>query len=333
MSEAARGFVGHVRELWGRRFWLPMIPMFYALVMGSLGFYRWEHVVVAGSCLFAAFYSKRSRDFLIDVAPYVLFVIGYDLVKYVIDATITPGRVITCGLRALELSWFSVAPGMTPQDYFTRHPVMALDLLFAVPYGVFFVVAFVYAGFLFVKDRPRMRFFLWSFATANFISFACWVIFPAAPPWYVRAHGCVADLTVAPSAAALVRVDGYIGIPYFQSFYARASQVFGALPSMHCAYPALGLLTSWRVTRWNTRWIHLLYTLTMFSASVYLDHHWIIDGLAGWTIAVVAVLLAKRMFVALGWPTSSVVATRPSNEKESRLAAAPDSQPPTASTA
>jgi membrane-associated phospholipid phosphatase len=33
----------------------------------------------------------------------------------------------------------------------------------------------------------------------------------------------------------------------------------------------------------------------MFAASVYFDHHWIIDGAAGWAVAVVAVLAAKAL--------------------------------------
>jgi membrane-associated phospholipid phosphatase len=102
-----------------------------------------------------------------------------------------------------------------------------------------------------------------------------------------------------------VRVDNLLGIPYFQSFYARASQVFGAVPSLHCAYPMLGLLTAWRFAGPIARSAHLLYVVVMFSASVYLDHHWIVDGILGWMLAAVAVFLARRMFALLGWPISA----------------------------
>ncbi len=298
-------FVAHVGRLWGRRFWLPLLPLGYVIVMSLLGHFRWEYVLVAGGTLVAAYATTRSRDFISDVAPYVLFTILYDLVKYVIDATITSQRVVTCGLRDLELALFSVAPGVTPQDYFMRYPTPALDLVFAVPYGVFFAVVFLYGGYLFRVDRPRMRYFLWSFAIANILAFVFWVALPAAAPWYVRNHGCVADLTTAPYAAGLLRVDRMIGFPYFESFYARASQVFGAVPSMHCAYPTLGLLTAWRFAGPVARSAHVLYVLTMFSASVYLDHHWIVDGILGWLLAVVAVLVTRRMFARLSWPVSA----------------------------
>lgn len=318
---AARSFTERVQQLWGKRWWLPLLPLLYALTMTALGFFRWEYLVIAVLCPALAFASRRSRDFFVDISPYLAFAVGYDAVKYLIDATITPSRVLSCGLRDLELALFSVRPGVTPQDYFSANPSFGLDLLFAVPYAVFWMVSLVYAGFLFFHDRPRMRYFLWSFAIANFIAFAVWVLVPAAPPWYVRNHGCEVDLSVPAHAAGLLRVDGIIGFPYFEGFYSRASQVFGALPSMHCAFPVLGLLTAWRFTGWRTRWIHVVYASTMFAASVYLDHHWIVDGIAGWGVAVTAVYLTQRLFGVFGWRLSDKV-SRASSEEESSLAAA-----------
>ena len=303
-ASAPQAFTRHVQQLWGKRWWVPLLPVLYVLVMTALGFFRWEYVAIALVCPALAYVTRRSRDFFVDLSPYLLFAIGYDAVKYLIDATITPSRVLACGLRDLELALFSVRPGVTPQDYFTANPSVGLDLLFAVPYAIFWMVSLGYAAFLFVHDRPRMRYFLWSFAIANFIAFAIWVLVPAAPPWYVRNHGCAVDLSVPVHAAGLLRVDALLGISYFEGFYARASQVFGALPSMHCAFPALGLLTAWRFTGWRTRWVHLVYATVMFGASVYLDHHWIVDGLAGWVVALTSVYLTQRLFAALGWRLS-----------------------------
>jgi membrane-associated phospholipid phosphatase len=64
------------------------------------------------------------------------------------------------------------------------------------------------------------------------------------------------------------------------------------MPSMHCAYPLIGLLTAWRVAPFSTRALHVFYTLLMFAASVYLDHHWVLDGIAGWATGIVSVYLA-----------------------------------------
>jgi hypothetical protein len=60
----------------------------------------------------------------------------------------------------------------------------------------------------------------------------------------------------------------------------------------------LGLLTAWRSISWKTRPIHVLYALTMFVGSSYLDHHWVWDGLAGIALACVAVWLCGRLLPA-----------------------------------
>jgi hypothetical protein len=54
------------------------------------------------------------------------------------------------------------------------------------------------------------------------------------------------------------------------------------------------LLTAWRAASFRTKPIHIVYTLVMASAAVYLDHHWVIDVIAGWVMALVAVFLSQH---------------------------------------
>ena len=105
-------------------------------------------------------------------------------------------------------------------------------------------------------------------------------------------------MSALPSAAGLLRVDQLFGMHYYENLYSRAASVFGAMPSMHCAYPMLGLLTAWRVASWKTRPIHILYAVTMFVGSNYLDHHWLWDGIAGVALACVAVWLSGKLLGA-----------------------------------
>ncbi|HEY6078043.1 MAG TPA: phosphatase PAP2 family protein, partial [Polyangiaceae bacterium] len=277
-AAARPGLLRH-RQLLARLF--PIIPLLYVVVIAALGDLRIEHVLLVLVVLALSSFGPRSRAFLSDIAPYILVLIGYDTVRYARAVLVSADRVWACGLRNLELATFSVAPGVTLQDWFQRHHAPFWDLVFAVPYTVFSFVALAYSAYLYFVDRPRMRRYLWAFAIANFMSFAMWMALPAAPPWYLRAHGCEVSMSALPSAAGLLRVDQLLGIHYYESLYSRAAFVFGAMPSMHCAYPMLGLLTAWRSATWKTRPIHLLYVLTMFVGSNYLDHHWVWDGLAG----------------------------------------------------
>lgn len=271
------------------------MPVLYALVIAAIGDLRVEHVALVVVVLGLSAFGPRSRAFLSDITPYVLVALGYDMVRYARRLFVTPARVLGCGLRDFELSTFAVAPGTTLQDWFQRHHTPFWDVVFAVPYTVFAYLALIYSAYLYFVDRPRMRRYLWSFAIANFISFVIWMVLPAAPPWYIREHGCQISMNALPSAAGLLRVDQLFGMHYYENLYSRASSVFGAMPSMHCAYPMLGLLTAWRKATWKTKPIHVLYALTMFVGSNYLDHHWLWDGIAGVALAAVSVWLSGKL--------------------------------------
>jgi hypothetical protein len=283
--------------------WLtPVVAtLAYALVVAVWGEVRLEHPLVLALVLALAAIGPRARQFLLDATPYLTIAIGYDAVRYAQAAVVRADGVLGCELRDLELRLFPFpfAEGVTFPDWFAVHHLTVLDLLAAIPYFGFIYIAFLYAAYLFFVDRPRMRRYLWSLAIANYVAFAMYVFLPAAPPWYVQIHGCAIDLSTAPDPAGLVRVDQLLGLDYFTSFYARSSSVFGALPSMHCAFPVVGLLTAWKPTTWKTRWIHLLYASGMFFAAVYLTHHWVIDAVVGWCVAAVS--------VAIVWGTERLV--------------------------
>lgn len=285
-------FLSHVGRLWGP--WWPLPTLFfagYAAIMAAIGDLRVEHVALVVVVAAFAYTGPRSKQFLLDMTPFILLGLGYDLVRYARSALVSADRVMSCSLQHADRLLFPVGGGSV-QEWLAAHPLPALDLLFAVPYAIFVYVGLVYAGYLFFVDRPRMRRYLWALAIGNYISFAAWLIVPAAPPWYIHAHGCQVDMAVAPSAAGLLRVDEMLHIHYFQSFYSRAASAFGAMPSMHNAYPLIGLFTAWSSIGWKTRPIHIVYFLCMFVASLYLDHHWVVDAIAGWITAGVAVFLA-----------------------------------------
>lgn len=274
---------------------LPALPVLYGLVLAAEGELRVEHVILILVVLGLSAFGPRARAFLSDIMPYVLVLIGYDLVRYARRALVTAERVHACDLRKLELATFAVSPGVTLQDWFQLHHTPVFDLVFAVPYTIFAYLALLYSAYLYVVDRPRMRHYLWAFALANFASYVLWMAVPAAPPWYVRTHGCQVSLSDLPSAAGLLRVDDLLGVHYFRNLYGRAAFVFGAMPSMHCAYPVIGLLTAWRSIGWKTRALHILYTATMIVASSYLDHHYLWDAVAGVTLAAAAVWSSGRL--------------------------------------
>ena len=143
-----------------------------------------------------------------------------------------------------------------------------------------------------------MKRFAWGFFLLNVIGFATYHLVPAAPHWYFHAHGCAVDLATAPNAGpVLARVDALLGVPYFAGMYEKGSSVFGALPSLHCAYPLLVAIEGWRAFGPRLRAAAVAYYLARIFSAVYRDHHWILDALLGSAYAV-AVAGAIRVFEA-----------------------------------
>lgn len=290
----------HARSLWGKAYvWPLLLPLGYLLTMALLGRLRPEHGLLLAVCYVLAFASRRSKQFFLEVVPYVLFLYGYDLVRLGRDLFLRQDRVVGCELRRFELSLFGFGSNLTPGEWLQHLHSPTLDLLLAGPYFIFGYFVFIYATYLYVVDRSRMRVYLWSFAFANFVAFFIWLAFPAAPPWYIHQHGCTIDVNAVPNAAGLLRVDSLLGIDYFKTFYSKSSYVFGAMPSMHCAFPMIGLLSAWPHITWKTKPLHLAYVGLMFIASVYLDHHYLVDGIMGFTLAFVSVNLTRKYLPTL----------------------------------
>ncbi len=285
-----------LRALWGSKFLLPFLPALYALALFVFhGELRPEHLVIAALALALGLIGRRTASLYRELLPIVVTIIGYDCVRYARALWVTPGRVLSCSFKAAEQTIVPLPGGTTLPEWFMSHHVVAADLAAAVPYFGFAYFAVGYAVWLRFRDVRKMSVFTWAFAFANGISFVVWILVPVAPPWYVHVHGCAVSLADAPSPAGLSRVDALLGIPYFSHFYSRAASVFGALPSMHCAYPMLGLFTAWRGAGNKERALHVAYAAWMAASAIYLGHHWVIDVLAGWATAFAGVTLARFM--------------------------------------
>jgi inositol phosphorylceramide synthase catalytic subunit len=251
----------------------------YALLRGDL---RFDHLAVLGIVVLLAYAGPRTEELLRGLYPLGLVFLLYDGMRPYQRLGLSASRVLLCDLRAVESRLFGWSDGSTLHDYWQVHASTALDLLCAVPYATFLLWCAVGAILLHVKDRAAMKRFMWGFFLLNAAGFVTYHLLPAAPPWYFHAHGCVVDLaTKANEGPALARVDALIGVAYFHGMYAKASSVFGAMPSLHCAYPLLLAIEGWRAFGTKLRIAGVAYYVAMVFSAVYLDHHWVLDAIAG----------------------------------------------------
>lgn len=290
--------LAHMKRLWPRYTFAPALPFFlwplYLIVRGEA---RWETfaVMILGCVLpYVSFTTKRLFQ---AVAPIGWVGVLYDSMRFFKNVGITPERVHICDLRAIEMGLFGVTMNgqrTTLHDWLQAHSHPALDLFAAVPYGTFIGAAFLFSIYLYRIDFDAMRRFTTAFFFMNVLGFLTYHLYPAAPPWYFHQHGCVADLMARASEGPnLARVDQMLGFSYFGGFYGRSNDVFGAVPSLHVAYPLLIVLEGYRHFGRFLRVASILFFLSMCFAAVYLDHHWVVDVLVGIAYAT-GVFLAMR---------------------------------------
>ncbi len=271
--------------------------------------FRWELVAVVVLAAVLASAGPRSKRLFDGLYPIALLGLVYDAMRFVKNLGLTPERVHVCDLRAIDMQIATISQNGVPgsvHDWLQAHASPALDLACAVPYAVFIYVVLGFAVFLYAKDYERMRAFGWTFLLVNLAGFATYHLYPAAPPWYFHAHGCAVDLAAhASEGPNLARVDAMLGVPYFASFYRRSNDVFGAMPSLHVAYPMLVLLNGWHVFKTPGRVLSVLFLASMCFAALYLDHHWIADVVVGlaYTVAISSGVLALTRYRAPSPPS------------------------------
>jgi hypothetical protein len=275
----------------------------YAAYAAGRGELRVDHVLLLGAVVGLTLVGPRARGLLDGLYPFGLVALLYDGMRPFQRVGLTESRIALCGLRDVEsklFGWDSAGQHFTLHDFFRQHHTAALDLFCALPYATFILWSVVGAIILYRRDRPAMQRFAWGWLLLNVVGFATYHLLPAAPPWYFHAHGCHVDLTTpATEGPVLARVDAMLGVPFFHGMYGRASSVFGALPSLHCAYPLLLVIEGWRSFGRPLRVFAVGYWLAMVFSAVYLDHHWVLDAVLGAAYAVAVSALLRAVQVKL----------------------------------
>lgn len=276
----------HMTRLWPRHTLLPTAPfVLWSLYCLARGEGRWELLAIVLLVPTIAYWSERTKRLYLTILPFGLVGLVYDGMRFVRDVGVRPDTVHVCDLREHELRLFGVTSGgvrMTLHDWLQAHPKWWLDLFFAIPYGTYLFIPLAYAIYLYLRDLEGARRYMWAFFVLNVAGFVIYHIYPAAPPWYFHQHGCTVDLGVRSyEGANLARVDAMLGVRYFHGLYGRASDVFGAMPSLHVAYPLLMVLDGWRHHRVLGRVSAIFFYVATCCAAVYLDHHWVLDIVAG----------------------------------------------------
>jgi hypothetical protein len=280
------------------RIWVPALSVVYLAALKALGGLGPEHFTLVGLSLGLSLWSDGSRRLARVGMPFLLYALVYDSMRWYEDYIRSP-VIHVREPYDFDLRLFGIH-GLTPNEFLQKHTSAVLDFVCGLAYTPpFFIgesIVLSIVLFLLGSGRRAER-FVWIFVAANFVGFACYYLYPAAPPWYVADHGFAVDMSVRASPAGAIRFDHLIGIPLMQGFYGKSADVFGAIPSLHVVYPFLALVYGWPLRRFRP-WAVGYFLLVCFSA-VYLNHHYLLDIFIGLGIALTVMAVGRVLFGAL----------------------------------
>lgn len=296
----------------------------------AIGLYLWsvhaimgirgEHLFLGGLTFVFAVIGGRPFRFTAFFSPVMFTGITYEYFRLLKGIRL---EVHVADLYQAELNWFGVGEGASRQvlaDWFLSYTHPALDLICGLVYILYIFVPIGFSIFLFFVNEERMLHVGLAFLLTNLIGMTIYVLYPAAPPWYVAEYGLgPAQMDVLPNAAGTVRFDQLLGIDYFTTFYARSANVFGAMPSLHVAYPmSSAIAVAGMGKKW---WMPVaVFVLVVGFAAVYLQHHYVWDIVVGAVVGAAGGLLAGFVVKRWGPGRSRDRAVDPNQAQEAALA-------------
>jgi len=281
------------------RWLVPLLSLGYLLVSYRLIGLRAEQLVLVGLCNACYFLSDTTRRFITGFSIFVVFWVLYDYMKAFPNYAYR--AVDIAQLYHAEKRLFGIhfhGQLLTPNEYWLRNGTSFLDVLCGVFYLCWVPVPLAFAGYLFFRSHRLFFEFSLTFLLVNLLGFAVYYLHPAAPPWYVQQFGLAFQPMTMGSTAGLARFDAFFGAGIFQSIYAKNSNIFAAMPSLHSAYPVIVLFYA---VKNRSGLFSLLFAVVMVGiwfAAVYTSHHYVLDVLAGVFMAlagtaIIRLLLAK----------------------------------------
>ncbi|MDT5288157.1 MAG: hypothetical protein QOF88_3046 [Mycobacterium sp.] len=202
------------------------------------------------------------------------------------------------------------------------------EVAISTVYMSFFVLPYVVAGVLWLRDRDEWKAFVRLFVGLSFATLIVYALLPAAPPW--AAARCTAvDVTGGPSgpgcmfrSARGVPDGGLLGgmqtsqdgaNAWVERIVARgwgklnlhsatalidqgqaSVNLVAAIPSLHAGMTAAVAAFLWRRVHRRWRPVLVAYVLIMAFTLVYTAEHYVVDIVLGWAFAAAVICAINR---------------------------------------
>lgn len=274
----------------------------YLLLSYVLVGFKTDQLVLVGLANLLYFVTPITRKFITGFSIFIVFWVLYDYMKAFPNYWFNPVHI--GDLYNAEKAIFGIRSGnavLTPNEFWLQNSNAFLDVMSGVFYLCWIPVPLAFAGFLFFRNRRQFICFSLTFLLVNLLGFVVYYLYPAAPPWYVQLFGFEFIAMTPGNTAGLVRFDEFFEITVFHSLYAKGSNVFAAMPSLHSAYPLI--VFYYALQNRLGLFANLLFgiiTAGIWFAAVYTSHHYVLDVLAGIVCAGCGILLFNGLVASKG---------------------------------
>ncbi len=281
------------------------VSAFWALHQ-ALGGLRWDHLAGGLVFLILFFGGPRTRPLFGFLLPLILMLAVYDTQGYFAQQ-LRP-EVHLKEPHGFDLAWFGIetpSGKLIPSQWLQHHTHPFLDFVTGLAYINFVPVFLVCAGW-FRFGLPRLgkgqdtgflhqnaKALMWGMLILNVACCSVYYLYPAAPPWYLDRYGFEYHLNVLPDPAGGARFDALTGTTIYADYYSRTPNVFGAVPSIHAAFPLLTLYFSFRLK--SLRLFSVTFFLLINFSALYLNHHFVFDLICGWGMALLVAVAVDSL--------------------------------------
>jgi len=269
-----------------------LLSLFYLLLSVYLIGFKSDELVLIGIFNGLFFLSPITRKFVTGFSIFILYWIIFDYMKAFPNYHYNIVHI--ADLYNAEKRLFGIhidGKLLTPNEYWRLHGNTFLDITAGIFYLCWVPVPLAFAAYLFFKNKEQFLYFSLTFVLVNLLGFAVYYLYPAAPPWYVQYHGFDFDAATAGNPAGLAKFDSYFHAGIFKSLYAKGSNVFAAMPSLHSSYPVIVLYYGLKNRLGLVNIFFVIVMLGIWCTAVYASHHYILDVLAGIVCAAAGITL------------------------------------------
>jgi membrane-associated phospholipid phosphatase len=239
------------------------------------------------------YFSFVTRKFITGFSIYIIFWIIFDYMKAFPNYLYNTVHIES--LYNAEKSLFGIhykGSLLTPNEFWQQNVHTPLDIASGIFYLCWVPVPLIFSAYLFFsKRREQFLYFALTFLLVNLIGFIGYYIYPAAPPWYIQSYGFTFNAHTPGNTAGLHRFDDFFHAGIFNALYAKSSNVFAAMPSLHSAYNVIVLFYGIKNRLGLINVLFAVIALGIWFAAVYSGHHYVLDVIAGAACAVLGIFI------------------------------------------